>query len=229
MMIPILKDYYAAGYLPDPKPKTVPPYLPNVNLAMRRELFEAIGGYDEACVAGEDADLCVRASRAGWSQFFDPAARAYHEPRSNLRGVIRQWIWYAQGGSHFFFKLQEERLEIYLELGLTPKMYRYRRVLATRFFPIPAMLFISAFPLLHLAALLVILGLAGGFRVSALLLLFSTLLVFGFLFNRSPLKKLSLKELATYSGVAYLINWTCMFASIRAGLKKRRLFFYPGI
>jgi cellulose synthase/poly-beta-1,6-N-acetylglucosamine synthase-like glycosyltransferase len=229
MMIPILKDYYAAGYLPDPRPKTIPPYLPNVNLAMRRELFEEIGGYDEACVAGEDADLCVRAARAGWAQFFEPAAEACHEPRPNLRALIRQWIWYGQGGSHFFFKLQERRLEIYWDLELTPKMYRYRRVLATRFFPVPAMLFISPFPLWHGVVLLVLFGLAAGFWVPALLLALSSLVLLGCLFHRSPLKRLSGKQLILYAAVAYVINWTCILASLWAGLKKRRLFFYPGI
>lgn len=229
MMIAILKDYYEAGYLPDPRPKNIPPYLPNANLAIRRELFEEVGGYDEACSAGEDADLCVRATRTGWAQFFEPAARAYHEPRPNLRGLIRQWIWYAQGGSHFFFKLQEKKLEIYWNFELTPKMYRYRRILATRFFPVPAMLFISAFPLFHVAALLVLLSLAMGFRVPALLLTLFSLVLLGCLFNRSTLKRLSWKELILYVTVSCVINWTCMLTSLWAGLKKRRLFFYPGI
>jgi GT2 family glycosyltransferase len=145
MMIPIFKDYYSPGYLPDPKSKAIPPYLPNVNLAMRRKMFEEMGGYDEKCEAGEDADLCVRAARAGWAQFFENNAHAFHEPRPNLRSLVSQWIWYGQGGSHFFFKQQQKRLEIYMDLELVPKMHRYRLVLATRWFPFPAMLFISAF------------------------------------------------------------------------------------
>ena len=228
-MIPILRDYYAAGYLPDPQPGAIPPYLPNVNLAIRRELFTEIGGYDEACIAGEDADLCVRAARAGWSQFFDPGACTYHEPRPHLRALMHQWIWYAQGGNHFFFKHQEKKLEIYLDLELTPKMYRYRRVLALDWFPLPTMVFISAFPLGHVVALLIFFGLAIGFQSSALLLLLFSLLFLGCLFNRSPLKKLPWKELSLYLVIAYLINWTCILASFLAGLKKGRLFIYPGI
>jgi len=229
MMIPILKDYYTAGYLPGPVPGTIPPYLPNVNLAMRRELFEEIGGYDEDCVAGEDADLCIRAAKAGWSQFFDPTARAYHEPRPDLMSLVRQWIWYAEGGSHFFFKLQEKRLEIYMDMELTPKMYRYRRVLATDFFPLPAMVFISPFPLWHAGVLAALAGLAAGFRMPVLLLLLAALAIMGYLFKQSPLRRLSWKELSLYAAVSYVINWTCMLGSLRAGLRKRRLFFYPGI
>ncbi len=229
MMIPILKDYYAAGYLPDPGPNAIPPYFPNVNLAVRREMLDALGGYDEACAAGEDADLCVRAARSGWSQFFDPGAHAWHEPRSGLKSLVRQWTWYAQGGSHFFFKLQEKRLEIYWNWELTPKMHRYRRVLATRFFPIPAMVFLSAFPVWHLLILLALLCLIAGFPVPALLLLISSLLLLADLFRRSPLRRLSWRELSRYAAVACLINWTCMIASLRAGMKKRRILFYPGI
>jgi cellulose synthase/poly-beta-1,6-N-acetylglucosamine synthase-like glycosyltransferase len=229
MMIPILKDYYAAGYLPDAKPDAIPPYLPNVNLAMRREMLAEIGGYDDDCLAGEDADLCVRAARAGWGQVFVPSACVYHEPRPTLLSLIRQWLWYVRGGSHFFFKMQEQRLEIYLDWRLTPKMHLYRKVVATRFFPFPAMLFISAFPLWHGAALLVVLVWAAGFQIPAALLVFVGLLLLGRSYLGSPLKKLSGKDLILYAAVGYVINWTCMLASLYTGFKKRRLFFYPGI
>jgi cellulose synthase/poly-beta-1,6-N-acetylglucosamine synthase-like glycosyltransferase len=229
MMIPIFKDYYTPGYLPGPESSTIPPYLPNINLAIRRKLFEELDGYDEKCDAGEDADLCVRAARAGWSQFFDHTAIAYHEPRPNLRSLVRQWIWYGRGGSHFFFKQQELRLEVYLDLELVPKMHRYRRVLATRWFPIPAMVFVSAFLLGHAAALLGLVALFADYRKLAFCLLAFAIIYPLCLYSRSPLKRLSLRELSLYTGFAFLINWTCILATFLAGLKKRRLFIYPGI
>jgi len=229
MMIPILKDYYSPGYLPKPRSKHIPPYLPNVNLAMRRKLFEEMGGYDEKCSAGEDADLCIRAARAGWTQYFENRAHAFHEPRPTLRSLIHQWIWYGRGGSHFFFKQQQNRFEVYVDLELTPKMHRYRRVLATRWFPIPAMVFISAFLLGHGIALLGLLAMAAGFWKTSAIFLASALILPVCLYARSPLKRLSLRELLLYSGFAYLINWTCILASSLAGLKNRRLFIYPGI
>lgn len=229
MMIPILKDYYAAGYLPAPGRGTLPPYLPNVNLALRRKLWEEVGGYDEAGSAGEDADLCVRAARAGWAQFFDPAAVAYHEPRPNLRSLLRQWIWYGQGGSHFFFKLQEKTLEIFLDWELTPKMHRYRRIMAVRYFPVRTMVFLSPFPALHLLVLAALLLLGAGLPIAGAALLLLVLMLTGCLFRTSTISRLSWKELVRYAAVAYLINWTCMLASLHAGLKKRRIFLYPGI
>lgn len=229
MMIPILKDYYAAGYLPDPEPNFIPPYFPNVNLCIRRETYDEIGGYDEACLAGEDADFCVRAARSGWAQYYNPDARSYHEPRSNLRALVRQWIWYAQGSRRFFFKQQRKRLEIYLTMDLTPKMYRYRRVLSSAWFPVPALLFISPFVLTHVSVVLGLLALAMDFRLAALFFVALGLVIPACLYFRGSLRHLNWKELPLYAGIAYLINWTCIITSFAAGLKKRRIFIYPGI
>ena len=228
-MIPILKDYYAAGYLPDPQPKFIPPYLPNVNLCIRRETYDEIGGYDEECSAGEDADFCVRAAQAGWAQYYIPEARSYHEPRPNLRALVRQWIWYAQGSRRFFHKLQQKRLEIYLTMDLTPKMYRYRRVLSAAWFPVPVMLFISPFVLAHLSVLLGLLALVMDFHLTAGFLIALGLVLPACLYFRSSLRRLNWKELPLYAGIAYLINWTCIINSFAAGLKKFRIFIYPGI
>jgi len=229
MMIPILNDYYAPGYLPDAGPESIAPYLPNVNLAMRKALFDEIGGYDESCDAGEDADLCIRAAGAGWAQFFVPEARAYHEPRKTLGSLLRQWVWYGKGGSHFFFKQQTKHLEVYLNLGLSPQMHRYRRVLATRFFPIPAMFFVSGFLLGHLLVLFGFLAAVFGVPGLAILAMTLALLTPVCLYRKSALRKLSGKELLLYAGIAYLINWTCIFSSCIAGMKRHRLFLYPGI
>jgi cellulose synthase/poly-beta-1,6-N-acetylglucosamine synthase-like glycosyltransferase len=229
MMIPILMDYYAPGYLLDAGSKTIPPYLPNVNLAFRRQMFDDIGGYDELCDAGEDADLCIRAARAGWAQFFNPGARASHEPRRTLGALLRQWIWYGRGGSHFFFKQQRYRLEIYLHPGLTPKMHQYRRMLALSWFPVPAMIFISRFLLTHLFAFAGLIAAVAGFPMIALPAFALVVLLSVSGYRTSTLKRLSWKELMLYLGIAYLINWTCIFSSCIAGLKKRRIFLYPGI
>jgi cellulose synthase/poly-beta-1,6-N-acetylglucosamine synthase-like glycosyltransferase len=229
MMIPILKDYYAAGYLPDAEPNSIPPYLPNVNLVVRRKTFDEIGGYDEACAAGEDADFCVRAARAGWAQYYNPSARAFHEPRANLRALLRQWIWYARGGSRFFFKNQRKRLEIYLSLDPTPKMHRYRRVLSFAWFPMPAMLFISPFILIQLSLFLGLLAVATNFRSVGLPFIALGLITPACLYYKSSLRRLAWNELILYVLFACLINWTCIVASFATGLKKRRILIYPGI
>ena len=192
-------------------------------------MLEQLGEYDEDCNPGEDADLCVRAARAGWAQYFERSAYVHHEARHDLKALIRQWIWYARGSSPFFFKLQSQRLEVYLDWELTPKMYQYRRVLAARRFPVPAMLFISPFPVLNCSALGAIIAAAAGVPIAAFILGLLTLLCVLSLFKKSPLRRLAAKDVAVYSVMAYVINLTCMLASIYAGLRKGRVFFYPGI
>jgi hypothetical protein len=161
------------------------------------------------------------------------AGRALHKSiyptTATLQSLLRQWIWYGQGGSHFFFKQQTKRLEIYLNLNWAPKMHRYRCVLATGFFPFPAMIFVSGFLVGHLILFLALLAIATGFATLALLLLTAALVLPRFLFRKSTLRRLSWKELRLYAGITYLINWTCIFASLITGLKKRRIFLYPGI
>ena len=59
-------------------------WLPSANLLVRRSVFEAVSGFDEALVTCEDYDLTVRIKAAGWELFRDPALRAMHlrEPAS---------------------------------------------------------------------------------------------------------------------------------------------------
>jgi GT2 family glycosyltransferase len=62
-------------------------------LLMRREAFEAVGGWDEAYwFYAEDLDLCLRASRVGWRVRYVATASAVHlkGASSNLRADERE-------------------------------------------------------------------------------------------------------------------------------------------
>jgi GT2 family glycosyltransferase len=64
--------------------------LPTLNLSVRREVFDAVGGMDESFpgAAAEDADWTIRIRRAGYRLFFDPAAVVAHAPaRTTWRDV----------------------------------------------------------------------------------------------------------------------------------------------
>ncbi len=108
-------------------------------------------------------------------------------------------------------------------------MYRYRRVLSCRWFPVPTMLFVSPFVLVHLLLLSGLSVFAAGLPAAGLPLLalaFALPLCLGW---KSTLRRLTWQELGLYAGVAYIINWTCILASLAAGLRERRIFVYPGI
>jgi GT2 family glycosyltransferase len=56
------------------------PYLPSLNLSIRRALLMKFGGFDErfTFASGEDTDLCFRLRRAGYTLWFEPQAVVVH-------------------------------------------------------------------------------------------------------------------------------------------------------
>lgn len=74
-----------------------PPYPLGANMAMTRDVFEAVGGFDESFRGGHDeADFAWRAADAGFPTRFVPEARIDYLQRSDVRGVIAQRRNYAR-------------------------------------------------------------------------------------------------------------------------------------
>ena len=67
------------------------------NLLVRREAFEAVGGFAEGIRSGGDVDLCWRLLAAGWSLRYRPEAGVAHRHRETLRGFLDQVARYAAG------------------------------------------------------------------------------------------------------------------------------------
>jgi hypothetical protein len=75
-------------------------YMPRAvaaNLVVRREAFEAIGGFYEGVRAAEDTDFSWRLQRAGWRLEGRRAASVEHRYRTTVRALRRQWRGYAAG------------------------------------------------------------------------------------------------------------------------------------
>jgi N-acetylglucosaminyl-diphospho-decaprenol L-rhamnosyltransferase len=66
---------FSAGYLtPD-----IPDWVSGTAMAVRREAFEQVGGFDESYfMYVEDVDLCWRLTKAGWSVLVVPEASVMH-------------------------------------------------------------------------------------------------------------------------------------------------------
>ena len=62
----------------------------SANLGIRREAFDAAGGYDPRFHHGEDTDLCLRAADAGFAIAWCPAAEVSHPAATSLRAVARR-------------------------------------------------------------------------------------------------------------------------------------------
>lgn len=68
--------------------------LPTLNLSVRREVWEKVGGMDETFpgAAGEDSDWTIRMRLAGYTLHFDPETAVRHAPaRTTYRDVIKHW------------------------------------------------------------------------------------------------------------------------------------------
>ena len=76
------------------------PFRPRVsaaNLLVRRQAFDAVGGFREGILAAEDTDFCWRLYDAGWGLEVRPHATAVHAYRPTLAELRAQWRGYAAG------------------------------------------------------------------------------------------------------------------------------------
>lgn len=81
-----------------------PPFFASANLAVRREVFEQVQGFDPNLPVGEDADFCWRVLERGKCLRFEPAARVDHMHRSTARGLYTQAVNYGSGRVDLFAK-----------------------------------------------------------------------------------------------------------------------------
>lgn len=58
------------------------------NMALRREVFEHLGGFDETLEACEDVDLCARVRRAGLRAVAEPAMASIHHGDPRTLGAL---------------------------------------------------------------------------------------------------------------------------------------------
>ena len=67
-------------------------YFQTANVAVRREAFEAAGGFREEIRSGGDADLCFRLRAAGWTLERRNDAAVVHRSRTTVRALLRQRV-----------------------------------------------------------------------------------------------------------------------------------------
>jgi hypothetical protein len=67
------------------------------NLMLRREVLEAVGGFEENARSEADIDLCWRIQDAGWTLEYRPGATVAHRDPTHLGDVWRQARMYGAG------------------------------------------------------------------------------------------------------------------------------------
>ena len=73
---------------------------PTANLAVKREIFELVGGFNNCLRYGEDHELCYKIYNAGYTIKAIENANVEHIHRSTFRGFLRQAFGF--GSSHPF-------------------------------------------------------------------------------------------------------------------------------
>ena len=82
-----LNSFYAAGFAHD----TARPadWVMGYAMLVRREAFDAVGGFDEAFfMFSEETDLCRRLWDAGWEVWFTPDAEFTHVGGASHKGLM---------------------------------------------------------------------------------------------------------------------------------------------
>ncbi|MGI8728131.1 MAG: glycosyltransferase, partial [Solirubrobacterales bacterium] len=79
-----------------------PPSLPHPaagtpNLMVRRDVFEALGGFHEGIRSAGDVELCWRIQDAGRTMEYRPEARVHHRYRRSLGSLLSQSVRHAAG------------------------------------------------------------------------------------------------------------------------------------
>jgi len=71
--------------------------FPTANLAVRKEVLRAVGGFDENfLIYGEDHDLCARIYKKGFRIKYTPLAKVYHRHRNSVKKMLKQSYGFAK-------------------------------------------------------------------------------------------------------------------------------------
>jgi hypothetical protein len=90
--IPVLRDHVLDTWTHD-RPRKVP-WVVGAALAIRREAFEAVGGFDETFhLYFEEPDLCSRMLAAGWETHFAPVADIVHVEGASTQQRRHEVLW----------------------------------------------------------------------------------------------------------------------------------------
>jgi glycosyltransferase involved in cell wall biosynthesis len=100
----VFPDARTASWHPPATPGELPrflgrPYVLTGNLAVRRDAFDSVGGFDENLTRCEDIAFGWAMTRAGYSIGFAPDAVISYHHRAGLRSMLRQHYLYGRGMS----------------------------------------------------------------------------------------------------------------------------------
>lgn len=168
--------------------------FPSVNLLVKKEDFDLIGGFDINHWPGEDTKLCLDLIKLGKKIIYNPSVLVYHHRRAVFLPHLKQISRYALRRGHFARIFPQTSLKIGY---LFPSLFAYGLIFGLfLIFIIPSI----RFPFYLLFAIYYLLLLITGFKVLAeekdlhlavlvMISIFLTHLIYGFLFPVGYLQK----------------------------------------
>jgi cellulose synthase/poly-beta-1,6-N-acetylglucosamine synthase-like glycosyltransferase len=75
-----------------------------MNLLLKRNVIEEVGGFDENLSSQYDTDLGFRVTSRGYKIAYEPNARCYHFNRTTVRAYFRQQLQYGKNTVKLYFK-----------------------------------------------------------------------------------------------------------------------------
>ncbi|HEX6904157.1 MAG TPA: glycosyltransferase family 2 protein [Thermoanaerobaculia bacterium] len=101
--VPLLRNHWLLSCSGHDRPRVVP-WVLGAAMAIRREAFEAVGGFDPSYfMYSEEIDLCYRLKTAGWETRFTPVGLVVHaggastgqrRPEMAVRRVVSSKLFY---------------------------------------------------------------------------------------------------------------------------------------
>jgi glycosyltransferase involved in cell wall biosynthesis len=142
-------------YLPSARYKAMPRGLPPENVAFRKTAFESAGFFDESLEGGEDLDAAVRLGESG-ELFLNPRAGVVKDGELSLGDALRQWWRGVSGQARLMQKYSTPGVAMFVRASRETRPEEYARLVDKRAkgAGVPAVVFLSAFSLLNLFALI---------------------------------------------------------------------------
>lgn len=108
--------------------------LPSVNLIVKKEVFESVGGFDSTYYPGEDTKLCLAIKEKGYRILYSPEVIVWHHRRPLFPNHFRQIANYALHRGFFTKRYPATSLKV---AYLLPSLF----LLGTLFGWVPSLLF----------------------------------------------------------------------------------------
>ena len=78
--------------------------IATMNLLLKKNVVEAVGGFDEKLPSQYDTDLGFRITSSGYQILYEPRAKCYHFNRSTVKAYFRQQLQYGKNTTKLYLK-----------------------------------------------------------------------------------------------------------------------------